>query len=293
MQWNSCFALLHRSLTQCNSFSLSVAEDKKNKKLLPPMMLQALEYPDLHAQFENTFCELISQADSSSFGEVTNCQIDFTYSLADSTGQHYHGGSTNNGDEAADYEGTMKGEFDLSHVLKGDDNAITLQNRINVMGNCFKDTYNLVHDESPYTINGVTLQQEIDVPEDDDDDKSAAVLKFDYRLKYRIWSRLNINFGCNKCMPDDRKFMPPLAMSRLTMGEHQAFEATFGNCLRESGVWALHKVNNARIRFAYTGNPDDASASQLIPGHERSGPLCRFPGVMSRRKGRVVTVCIF
>jgi hypothetical protein len=220
------------------------------------MMRGALDQPDLHSQFESTFCKLISAADPASFGEVTKCQIDFTYSVSDALDQHYHS-STDKNDKGADYQGSWRAEFDISHVLKTDDDSKLLATQMSVSGNCFRDTYNMIHAESNFTLNDFTINRQIVTPEIDDQALETGpdgVKDYGFRLYNRWWSFGGGSGGCRFCAPDDRKFLPPVIMPRLTMGEHQAFEATFANCLRESGVASLAKVNNAHIRFAYTGN---------------------------------------
>ena len=231
-------------------FLFIFSEDKKSKKLLPPLMLRQLDNTDLHSQFETVFCKLIAQADPSSFGEVSKCRIDFTYSLSDAWGHH------DNDNEPADYAGELRGEYHLSHVLKTNDmdDASMLESRITAIGNCFKDTYNMIHADSAYTFTDFTLEREIDIPENDDDDENFA-LAGPYRglwaAKFGSWRG---SYECRLCAPDDRKFVPPLMLARLTMGEHAAFEATFADCLRESGVPAFRKVTNPHLFFTYTGN---------------------------------------
>ncbi|GKZ01335.1 hypothetical protein MPSEU_001084500 [Mayamaea pseudoterrestris] len=228
--------------------------DKKSKKILPPVMLGALEYPDLHSQFESTFCKLIANADPTSFAEVTKCQIDFTYSLSDANKLRH----VKTADEDS-FRGEMRGELDISHVLKSIDDSSLNENRMVVIGNCLKDTYNMVHADSPYSLIDYTLERQIDTPEDDDDEDALTTPNLKkITSSARTWNWFHTVYTCRWCSDDDRKFVPPLAMSRLTMGEHQAFEATFANCLRESGVAAFAKVRNPHIRFTYTGNQETA-----------------------------------
>jgi hypothetical protein len=214
------------------------------------MMLLALESPDLHRQFEEKFCDIIREADPASFADVKTCQIDFTYSLADAWNRRKDKDHKKDKDDE-DFQGEMAGEFNVHGVLEEKGEHIS-QARVQAMGSCFKDSYNMVHSKGLYTITDFDLEREIDVPEEDDEDSEPDQLG-SRRRKYYSSSWYNYKYGCNLCAPDDdRKYVPPLVMSRLTMGEHQAFEAVFTNCLRESGVPAFAEVSDARIRFTYT-----------------------------------------
>jgi hypothetical protein len=212
-------------------------------------MVQAIEHPNLHQQFEETFCGILRKADPESFAELKKCEVDFTYSMSDALGR-------NDRRSQEDYSGTMKGQFDLSHVLNTEAVAALETSRVETVGNCFVDSYNMIHSETPFTLSGFTLEREIQTPETDGEATHALMVEPGSvsALSYvRSWNWYSFDYSCAQCDPAQGKIVPPLTMSRLTSAEHQAFEATFAHCLKESGIAAFAQITNPHIRFIYNG----------------------------------------
>jgi hypothetical protein len=213
---------------------------------MPPFMAAAKKDPNLHKTFEDTFCKAIKESDPKSFVEA-ECAIDFTYSFADNLGWGRHG-------KNADYTGVMQGQFQLGHIIHDSgafNNSLTDSMDMTIIAKCFKDMYNEVHADTPYSINSFTLDRIVEVP-DNDLAGTGTSDKLTYGHPYWSYNWYHFGWGCRFCPADDKKFIPPI-MERemLTVGRHAAFEGLFTQCLKNSGIPAYQAVKDAKIVFGY------------------------------------------
>lgn len=176
-----------------------------------------------------------------------------------------------------DGEFSMQSQISMKHIKHG-----IKEDHFPVFSRCYVDSFNKVHPKDDIEMKGTDVTKEIDVPEDANNPSvggstgtvqvhegtmlgststsavEATGTRY-YWARYFTWIRY-MSFRCGRLCPDDDddryssgNWPPLLQMVQRDSHSklHDAFQAKFCQCLRESGLKTFEDVTECQIYYIH------------------------------------------